>query len=115
MPELCHSDRDCIETEACFMGICQDPCEFDNVCGIGANCQPIKQRPMCSCPAGHDGDPAVKCSPKICKILHLTPKYAFILKIYYLLHECNRNHHSIWVYLLILESRYISLSKIIVW
>lgn len=50
------------------MGLCQNPCEFDNVCGIGANCHPIKQRPMCSCPAGHDGNPAVKCSPKICKL-----------------------------------------------
>lgn len=68
VPEPCHSDRDCIETEACFMGLCQNPCEFDNVCGVGANCQPVKQRPMCSCPAGHDGDPAVKCSPKICKL-----------------------------------------------
>lgn len=49
------------------MGLCENPCEFDNVCGIGAKCHPIKQRPMCSCPAGHDGDPAVKCLPKICK------------------------------------------------
>ncbi|XP_028157244.1 uncharacterized protein LOC114350564 isoform X7 [Ostrinia furnacalis] len=62
-PEPCQSDRDCIESEACFMGICQNPCEF-NMCGTGANCQPVLQRPMCSCPAGYDGDPAVKCSPK---------------------------------------------------
>lgn len=53
------------------MGLCHNPCEFDNVCGIGANCHPKKQRPMCSCPAGYDGDPAVKCSPKICKILKI--------------------------------------------
>lgn len=58
------------------MGLCQNPCEFDNVCGVGANCHPKKQRPMCSCPAGYDGDPAVKCSPKICK------NYKILLKIF---------------------------------
>lgn len=87
VPEPCHSDRDCIETEACFMGLCQNPCEFDNVCGIGANCQPVKQRPMCSCPAGHDGDPAVKCSPKICKLQLIPTNRKYIEFVIYLLYK----------------------------
>lgn len=62
-PEPCQSDIDCIETETCYSGICTDPCEIDSVCAPTAQCKPIKHRPMCSCPSGHEGNPTIKCSP----------------------------------------------------
>lgn len=62
-PEPCQSDNDCIENEACYMGLCQDPCEFASVCAPTAQCQTKLHRPICSCPKGHEGNPTVKCTP----------------------------------------------------
>lgn len=69
-PEPCQSDNDCIETEACYRGLCHNPCEFGNVCAKTAKCKAIMHRPMCSCPNGHEGNPAIKCTPVMpCKKL----------------------------------------------
>lgn len=43
------------------MGLCQDPCEFANVCAATAKCVAKMHRPICSCPPGHEGNPTVKC------------------------------------------------------
>lgn len=45
------------------MGLCQDPCEFANVCAPTAKCMAKMHRPICSCPSGHEGNPTVKCVP----------------------------------------------------
>lgn len=44
------------------MGLCQDPCEFHDVCAISAKCVAKMHRPICSCPLGHEGNPMVNCT-----------------------------------------------------
>lgn len=61
-PKPCESDTDCLDTEACFMSVCQDPCEFTNACASTAKCQAKMHRPICTCPVGYEGNPAIKCS-----------------------------------------------------
>lgn len=43
------------------MSVCQDPCEFTNACAATAKCQAKMHRPICTCPKGYEGNPAVKC------------------------------------------------------
>lgn len=43
------------------MGLCQDPCEFRDVCATTAKCLAKMHRPICSCPPGHEGNPMVNC------------------------------------------------------
>lgn len=43
------------------MSVCQDPCEFTNACADTARCQAKMHRPICTCPMGYEGNPAVKC------------------------------------------------------
>lgn len=52
---------DCLENEACYMSRCEDPCEFTNACADTAKCQAKMHRPICTCPMGYEGNPAVKC------------------------------------------------------
>ncbi|RZC36340.1 EGF 3 domain containing protein [Asbolus verrucosus] len=60
-PKPCESDMDCLESEACYMSLCQDPCEFTNACADTAKCQSKMHRPICTCPMGYEGNPAIKC------------------------------------------------------
>lgn len=60
-PKPCESDMDCLKSEACYMSVCQDPCEFTNVCASTAKCQAKMHRPICTCPMGYEGNPAIKC------------------------------------------------------
>lgn len=78
-PQPCESDSDCLESEACFMAVCQDPCEFTNACAKTAKCQAKMHRPICTCPMGYEGNPAVKCFvSQLCKILTISPNVHFI-------------------------------------
>ena len=61
-PEPCKSADDCIETETCYMGICEDPCQMEGVCASTAICQAKMHRPICNCPKGLEGNPAIKCT-----------------------------------------------------
>jgi len=70
--EPCKSDNDCIEIETCYMGFCEDPCYIHGVCAPTAVCQAKMHRPICSCPKGHEGNPAINCTtPSLSKIYHL--------------------------------------------
>lgn len=61
---------DCVDTEACYKSFCLDPCEFTNACASTAKCHAKAHRPICTCPSGYEGNPAVKCSPtQPCKIM----------------------------------------------
>ncbi|PNF25784.1 hypothetical protein B7P43_G12126, partial [Cryptotermes secundus] len=62
-PVPCESDMDCVDTEACYKSFCLDPCEFTNACASTAKCHTKAHRPICTCPSGYEGNPAVKCSP----------------------------------------------------
>lgn len=61
-PDLCKSDNDCIESETCFMGYCEDPCELHEACASNAICKVKMHRPICTCPMGHEGNPAFNCT-----------------------------------------------------
>jgi hypothetical protein len=51
------------------MSLCENPCEFAKACAPTAKCRTKMHRPVCSCPTGFEGDPAVKCVPAMpCKI-----------------------------------------------
>lgn len=58
-PSECNHDADCSDTLACEHGKCTDPC----VAGAGVHCGPnavcnvFDHVAVCSCPAGHLGDP----------------------------------------------------------
>lgn len=52
---------DCLDDEACFMSLCQNPCEFTSACASTAKCQAKMHRPICTCPMGYEGNPAIKC------------------------------------------------------
>ncbi|CAH0390731.1 unnamed protein product [Bemisia tabaci] len=60
-PHPCQSDSDCLEIEACYDGQCGDLCALAGTCAPSAECQVYKHRPVCKCPPGYEGDPAVKC------------------------------------------------------
>lgn len=72
-PQVCESDTECLDSEACYMGQCENLCSFATVCAPNAKCHVIKHRPVCSCPPGYEGNPATKCyQPKLCKTNHIT-------------------------------------------
>ncbi|KAG8232833.1 hypothetical protein J437_LFUL013159, partial [Ladona fulva] len=60
-PQPCESDNDCLGSEACYGSLCQDPCEFAKACAPTAKCHTMAHRPVCTCPAGFEGDPAINC------------------------------------------------------
>lgn len=69
-PGLCKSDNDCIESEACYMGYCENPCHFHEACAASAICDVKMHRPICQCPTGHEGNPAINCTtPNLSKKL----------------------------------------------
>lgn len=43
--------------------MCQDPCEFALMCASTAKCHVKAHRPICTCPKGHEGNPAELCFP----------------------------------------------------
>ncbi|KAJ9598210.1 hypothetical protein L9F63_011093, partial [Diploptera punctata] len=59
----CESDSDCVDTEACYKSFCLDPCEFTNACATTAKCHAKAHRPVCTCPTGYEGNPALSPLP----------------------------------------------------
>lgn len=58
----CVLNSDCASHLACLSEKCRDPCPGS--CGISAQCSVIQHTPICSCPAGYEGNPFVSCAPK---------------------------------------------------
>ena len=48
-------DADCPPDSVCRRGRCADPCQ--NACGQNAQCNVVKRKAQCSCPAGFQGNP----------------------------------------------------------
>lgn len=64
----CKSDNDCNDSEICYMGLCEDPCLLHGVCAPTAVCKVKMHRPICMCPKGHGGNPAINCTTTdLCK------------------------------------------------
>lgn len=55
----CIINSDCNLNEACSNQKCRNPCV--GTCGVGANCQVINHKPICSCKSGLTGDPFTRC------------------------------------------------------
>lgn len=58
----CTSDSECVIEKACIEKRCQNPCAFDNVCGLNALCRVVMHQPVCHCLTGYEGNPLVLCS-----------------------------------------------------
>lgn len=58
-PPGCKVDNECPQTEACFSGVCRDPCN----CGSSAQCSVQNHRAICKCNDGHEGNPNIACYP----------------------------------------------------
>jgi hypothetical protein len=56
-PPGCTSDSECPQTEACYNGVCRDPCN----CGSNAQCLVQNHRAICRCNEGHEGNPNIAC------------------------------------------------------
>lgn len=69
----CVVSSDCPADKACVNQKCRDPCP--GTCGLNARCQVANHNPICSCKAGFQGDPFVRCLPVVpCKA-----PFAFLL------------------------------------
>ncbi|KAF4526820.1 hypothetical protein B566_EDAN018173, partial [Ephemera danica] len=55
----CVVSSECPSNRACTNYKCRDPCP--GTCGLNARCEVINHNPICSCPAGHTGDPFTRC------------------------------------------------------
>lgn len=55
----CIRNSDCPSNMACINEKCRNPCL--GACGTDAQCNVIKNTPMCTCPIGYDGDPFIRC------------------------------------------------------
>lgn len=55
----CRSNTDCAQSEACLNGQCTSPCQ----CGSYATCEVLNHEPLCKCPPGYQGNPAIACQP----------------------------------------------------
>lgn len=62
----CTINADCYLTEACSNQKCRNPCI--GTCGVGAKCQVINHKPICSCPPSMTGDPFIRCHA-VCKLI----------------------------------------------
>lgn len=58
----CTSHQDCPWDQMCVAGQCVDACK-NSPCGEGATCRSIGHRAICTCAAGHLGDPHLACTP----------------------------------------------------
>lgn len=55
----CLVSSECAQDKACANQRCIDPCP--GTCGFNAKCTVINHNPICTCPAGQQGDPFVSC------------------------------------------------------
>ncbi|CAG0904920.1 unnamed protein product, partial [Darwinula stevensoni] len=55
----CVETHDCSDDRVCKDFYCTDPCP--GTCGRGAQCIVRRHVPVCTCPAGHTGDPFEQC------------------------------------------------------
>lgn len=73
----CVVSSECGQTLACVNMKCVDPCP--GTCGFNARCQVINHNPICSCNAGYNGDPFVRCNLEQSKsILSTFPPFLVI-------------------------------------
>lgn len=55
----CVDSSECPQNQACINLKCVDPCP--GTCGIGARCEVLYHKPICSCHTGETGDPFISC------------------------------------------------------
>jgi len=55
----CVVSAECPLDKSCINQRCKDPCP--GTCGTNAKCRVVNHNPICSCVAGHTGDPFGRC------------------------------------------------------
>merc|ERR1719423_554925 len=55
-PIGCQSDPECADDEACYEGVCANPCAVNDPCAANAECYATGHRAHCRCPSGFMGD-----------------------------------------------------------
>lgn len=63
----CRADSECESNEACVNGNCVSPCLLNNTCGANAECHVERNRPLCRCRNGFEGDAYVGCNAIECR------------------------------------------------
>jgi len=66
-PVECYKDDDCSYDRSCRNDRCANPCA-GNVCARGAFCHVNNHQPICTCPAGFEGNPSVECIPPLATV-----------------------------------------------
>lgn len=75
------------------MGLCEDPCQLHGVCAPSAVCHVKMHRPICMCPRGYGGNPAINCtSTDLCKNLHLENTNNKLM--FYLCSDLQQKHNN---------------------
>ncbi|ROT61488.1 hypothetical protein C7M84_020740 [Penaeus vannamei] len=60
-PVGCQQDADCEDDQACYDGVCANPCLVDDPCSRNAECYAAQHRAQCRCPSGLQGDGYTEC------------------------------------------------------
>ncbi|KAK8736180.1 hypothetical protein OTU49_004861, partial [Cherax quadricarinatus] len=60
-PIGCQHDSECEDTQACYDGVCANPCLVDDPCPTKSECYAKEHRAYCRCPSGFQGDGYTKC------------------------------------------------------
>ena len=56
----CTVSSECSQNKACIENKCADPCPGS--CGLNTKCLTVNHNPICTCTAGHTGNPLVQCT-----------------------------------------------------
>lgn len=60
-PVGCQHDSECDDTQACYDGVCANPCLVDDPCSVNAECYAKQHQAYCRCPSGLQGDGYTDC------------------------------------------------------
>lgn len=63
----CRTDTECESHQACINGNCISPCLLNNTCGSNAECYVERNRPLCRCLSGFEGDAYTYCNLVECR------------------------------------------------
>ncbi|CAG0892378.1 unnamed protein product, partial [Cyprideis torosa] len=64
-PIGCRVDSECPDDQACYNGVCRNPCQVDNPCAANADCRASEHRAMCYCRPGMVGNPYSFCQEEV--------------------------------------------------
>lgn len=63
----CRTNSECESHQSCINGNCVSPCLFNSTCGANADCYAEKNRALCRCRSGFEGDAYRGCNAIECR------------------------------------------------